>query len=348
MASEGSNMALETSPYFGATCNVIFQDGATATVHCNVVPASLRSSARYCQAEWCKLVILDMKDIESDTGHVIVHFWYSGTYQSFKSSNCSEAEATIYELKLSIKVHAASLSLNLEILQALTEDKILKLSDQLSFPLVLDVIGKSEINFAKFPRYAEYLQSYLISMKMDSLDQTATDILLKLEIPDTFSMVLLKSLIIVGRKAASNQPNVDREYSDRELSFIQSLAEQVCEIDKANEEIEALQRKEKQALQMIKVYEETMTLRTKKEKRGGKLLIVDRMRLAFLEEQTLAYHLGHNQELMKEKSDPLEEEDDQSTNQPVHIDEDAEAEQNTPKEEAPPCWRGWDSPGKKS
>lgn len=289
-----------------------------------------------------------MKDIESDTGHVIVHFWYSGTYQSIKSSNCSEVKATIYELKLSIKVHAASLSLNLETLQALTEDKILKLSDQLSFPLVLDVIGKSEINFAKFPRYAEYLQSHLISLKVDSSSQAVADILSKLETPDTFSMVLLKTLVVLGRKAASNQPNVDREYSERELSYIKSLAEQACEIDKANEEIEALQRKEKQALEMIEVYEETMILRTKKEKRGGKLLIIDRMRLAVLEEQTLAYHLGYCQELMEEKSEPLEEEDDQSTNQPVHIDEDAEVEQNTPKEEPPPCWRGWDSPGKKS
>ncbi|KAG5662073.1 hypothetical protein KAF25_004312 [Fusarium avenaceum] len=343
MAPVGSDIALATSPYFGATCNVIFQDEATATVHCNVVPAGLRSSARYCQAEWCKLVILDMKDIESDTGHVIVHFWYSGRYQSLKSSNLSDAN----ELRLSIKVHAASLSLKLETLQALTEDKILKLSDQLSFPLVLDVVGKSEINFAKFPRYAEYLQSHLISLKMDSLDQIATDILLKLETPDTFSMVLLKTLVVLGRKAASNQPNVGREYSETELSHTQSLAKHASEIVKENGEIETPQTKEKQALQMIKVHHETMMLRDKEIKRGGRLLKKDRQRLALLEEQIVAYNLEHNQKSMEDKSEPLEEEDEQSTNQPVHINEDAKVEQDTATKEAAPCW-AWDSPGKKS
>jgi hypothetical protein len=290
-----------------------------------------------------------MKDIESDTGHVIVHFWYSGRYQSLKSSNYSEVEATIYELKQSIKVHAASLSLKLETLQALTEDRILKLSDQLSFPLVLDVVEKSEINFAKFPRFAEYLQSHLISLKMDSSDQAVTDILSKLETPDTFSMVLLKTLVVLGRMAASNVHDVGREHCKAESPDLRSPSEQALEITKVNEVIATLRRKEKQALEMIKVHDETTELHRKKTKRGGKLLKADRLRLALLEEQIASYNLEHNQEPIDDKSELLEEEDHQSTNQPAHIGEwsaEAEAKQGDQTEEAILGWPRRGSLGK--
>jgi hypothetical protein len=290
-----------------------------------------------------------MKDIESDTGHVIVHFWYSGRYQSLKSSNYSEVEATIYELKQSIKVHAASLSLKLETLQALTEDKILKLSDQLSFPLVLDVVEKSEINFAKFPRFAEYLQSHLISLKMDSSDQAVTDILSKLETPDTFSMVLLKTLVVLGRMAASNAHDVGRQHCKAESSDLRSVSEQAIEITKVNEEIATLRRKEKQALQMIKACEEITTIHKNKGNRGGKLKKKDQCRLELLEEHIVAYNLEHGQEPMDDKSEPLEEEDHQSTNQLAHIGEEpaeVEAKQEDRTEENIFGWRRRGSLGK--
>jgi hypothetical protein len=326
----------------GATCNVLFQDGVTATVHCNVVPADLRLSIRY-RPEWDKLVnILDMKDIESGTGHVIIHFLYSGRYQSLKSNNWSEVEATIYELKLAFKVLSASLSLNLETLQALAEDEILKLSDQLSFPLVLDAIENSEISFAKFPRFAEYLQSHLISLKMDSLSQTATDILSKLETPDTFSMVLLKTLVVLGRMATSNEPDVDREDYKAESSDLQSLSEQALEIAKANDEIATLRRKEKQALKMINICDEITICHRKKRSKGGRLRNKGQNRLALLEEQIAAYNLEHNQ-------GPVKEEDPQSTNQPAHIDEEpSEVKHNAQTEEAIPGLPRLESPGKTS
>ncbi|SPJ72970.1 uncharacterized protein FTOL_02699 [Fusarium torulosum] len=335
MAPAGADMALETSPYFGDAFHVTFQNGVTAIVHCDVLPASLRSSTR-CKAELRKYDTLDMKDIESGTGHVILHFLYSGRYRCLKSSSCSEVEATIYELKLAFKVHAASLSLNLEILQALAEDEILKLSHQLSFPLVLDAVENSEISFAKFPRYAEYLQSHLISLKTDSLDQTATSILSKLETPDTFSMILLKTLVVLGSMAASNEPDMDREHYKDESSDLQSLSEQALEITKANEEIATLRRKEKQALEMINVCNEITILHKKKGTKGGKLGKMGWQRLALLDKQIAAYNLEHNQEL-------LEEEDHQSTNQPAHIDEEpAEVEG------AILGWSRRDSPGKTS
>lgn len=297
-----------------------------------------------------KPVTLDLKDIDTGTGHMIVHFLYSGKYESPKSSNCSEVEATIYELELAFKVHIASLCLNMETLQALTEDEILKLSDQLSFPLVLDVIGKSEIDFAKFPRYAEYLQSHLISLKMDSLDQTATDILLKLETPDTFCMVLLKTLVVLGRKAASNQPDVNRDYNETELSLIQSLAEKAGEIDKANDEIETLQRKEKQGLQLIKLYGEVTVLHRKKDFNGGKLAKKYQRQLEVLERQIAACKLEQNQEQTEDQSrEDVEEEDHQSTDRSAHHDEkpaEVHVEQDTPTEDVEPNWGGYKSIGK--
>ncbi|KAM0323222.1 hypothetical protein ACHAPQ_008744 [Fusarium lateritium] len=227
-------MTIETSPYLGAVCNVIFKDEITAIVHHGVLPASLRANT-YRQAKRVEHETLDMKAIESGTGHVIFHFLYSGSYRCLQPSSCSEVEATIFELKLAFKVHVASLSLKMEALQALTEDEILNLSDQLSFPLVLDAIENSEISFAKFPRYAEYLQSNLISLKTDSLDQTATSILSKLETPDTFSMVLLKTLIVLGRMVPRNEPDVDREHHKGQPSDLQSLSEQAPEIVFAND-----------------------------------------------------------------------------------------------------------------
>ncbi|KAM0319481.1 hypothetical protein ACHAPQ_010305 [Fusarium lateritium] len=323
MASEGDVMTLQSSPYLGATCRVLFRDEVTGTVHLNVVPAGLRSSARYHQAEWQSPSTLDMQDIESGTGHVILHFMYSERYQSLEPSDCSEAETAIYLLKLAFKVHAASLSLNLETLQAITENEILKLSDELSFPLVLDVIERSQISFATFPKLAEYLQSHLISFTVDSLDL----ILSKLETPDTFSMVLLKTIVVLGRMVPRNGPDVDREHYKVEYSNIQSLSEQALEIAKADEEVA---RKEEQALQMTKVQDEIRTLQAKKLCKGGKLLKKDHRRLELLELQFATYNQDRNKEQANDQSgEALEGEDEQSTNNPAQIDQEpAEVDQD--------------------
>jgi hypothetical protein len=213
--------------------------------------------------------------------------------------------------------------------------------------LVLDAIKNSEISFAKFPRYAEYLQSHLISLKMDLLDQSATNIMSKLETPDTFSMVLLKTLVVLGRIARRNEPHVDRKRYKAESSDLQSLSGQALEITKANEEIATLRRKEKQALEMIKVCDEIITLHGKGGK-VGKLGKKGRLHLTRLEEQIAAYNLEHNQEQMEEKSgELLEEEEHPSTSCPAHIDQEpAEVEQDAQTAEVITGWRRWDSPGK--
>ncbi|KAM0247831.1 hypothetical protein ACHAP5_003841 [Fusarium lateritium] len=218
----------------------------------------------------------------------------------------------------------------MEALQALTEDEILNLSDQLSFPLVLDAIENSEISFSKFPRYAEYLQFHLISLKTDALDQTATSILSKLETPDTFSMVLLKTLLVLGRMVPSNEPNMDREHHKAESSDLQSPSEHALEISKENEEVARLREEEGQALQMTKVQDEIRILQAKKINRGGRLLKTDRRRLESLEVQFATYNQNVDREQTKDQSgEALEEKHEQSTDHSAQIDrEPAEVDQD--------------------
>ncbi|KAF5675845.1 hypothetical protein FHETE_2448 [Fusarium heterosporum] len=263
MSSEDIAMALESSPYSQETREVHFKGGIVWRLHVGILPENLRTGNRY--KSFRRDNYIDLDDIETDTGHVIVHFLYTGRYQCLKPEGCNDAEATTYELKLAFKVHTASLSLNIDSLQTLAEQEILKLSDQMKLPLVLNAVEDANISFAKFPKFAEYIQSHLMSLKTDSLDNAATEILSKLETPDTFSMVLLKTLVILAKPILVDEPQL--QIPQREVETIGNyvLSEKWPDI------------------QLLEMQEEIAKLQEKRSMRGGRLLKRDRHRLQFIE-----------------------------------------------------------------
>ncbi|KAM0344854.1 hypothetical protein ACHAPU_006984 [Fusarium lateritium] len=148
-------MTLENSPYSQETRGVHLKGGHVWRLHVGILPGSLRSGPRYKPLRRDNYI--DWEDIEPDAGHVIAHFLYSGRYQCLEREGCTDVEATTHELRLAFKVHTASLSLDITPLQALAEQEILKLSDQMDLPLVLEAIEDGNISFAKFPKFAEYI-----------------------------------------------------------------------------------------------------------------------------------------------------------------------------------------------
>ncbi|KAI1348917.1 hypothetical protein F5Y01DRAFT_195975 [Xylaria sp. FL0043] len=199
----------ESSPFAGFTTQVYFHEGPEF-----VVPTSL---IRKCPklipdgTRWPPSAIR-LDDITSDIAHVIFYYLLTGTYQSLRPKGNSHNERLGNELRTGVQAYNAARSYELPPLQELAKDEIQRLSQELPFPLVLNLLRNLQLDPSERETWLDdYVQSGLKDLFQTPtafLDLTTSQVEHDVV---SFSNIILKSLanLLANDGAIARRDNVE-------------------------------------------------------------------------------------------------------------------------------------------
>ncbi|XXG96572.1 hypothetical protein Hte_002857 [Hypoxylon texense] len=82
----------------------------------------------------------NVKDIPYGTGHVLIHYLYTGTYQSLKPAGSSSHDKRVAEFKTSMQVHALARECEMRALEELAREEIKRLGRDLPVAQLFDLM----------------------------------------------------------------------------------------------------------------------------------------------------------------------------------------------------------------
>ncbi|KAI0972333.1 hypothetical protein F4678DRAFT_58120 [Xylaria arbuscula] len=182
----------ESSPFAGFTTQVYFREGPEFVVPTSLIrkcPKLIPDGTRWPPSA----VRLD--DVASNIAHVIFYYLLTGTYQSLRPKGSSHNERVGNELRTGVQSYNAARTYELQALQELAKEEIQRLSQELPFPLVLNLLRNLHLDpNEREPWLDDYVQSGLKDLFQTPtafLDLTAHQV--ENEVV-SFSNIILKSL----------------------------------------------------------------------------------------------------------------------------------------------------------
>ncbi|KAJ4252960.1 hypothetical protein NW762_010869 [Fusarium torreyae] len=177
----------------------MFKDRRYLTTHWHFIRKCDTLAKRMLRASYPRKY-LKIDDIDSDVGHIIIHFLATGQYQCLEPQSSSKDEKTAAEFLTALQAYSAAESLNLPSLSALAEAEIFKSCETLNLHAIVCVIEESALPLSQCPRLAEYLESRFLYSAVFSAGSVIDKLAAKVEAPQTVSDVLLKALVVLNRK----------------------------------------------------------------------------------------------------------------------------------------------------
>lgn len=111
-----------------------FADGRTLNIPPHLLSQSPKLEAMYQETR------LKFPDVSDDVGHVIIHYLYTGTYQSLRPEGSELQKALATEFSTSIRAHNAAETYELPNLAELAKVEIERLGEKLQVSLVFDIL----------------------------------------------------------------------------------------------------------------------------------------------------------------------------------------------------------------
>jgi hypothetical protein len=179
---------------------VFFADGEPSWVHAKVLkrhPELLRRVRK--PDRLLGSLCLDLKGIESLTGHVILHYLYTGTYRCLKAPDpalIGKVDMARYELAEGLQVCVAAYSLQMGNLRNIAEKEIERLGDQLSVAHMFDIIDIMDFQLNRVPTFKSYLESRIGQARFGGPQDTIEDVLQDLGTTNTLSKLTLKTMVL--------------------------------------------------------------------------------------------------------------------------------------------------------
>ncbi|KAG7403660.1 hypothetical protein Forpe1208_v016314 [Fusarium oxysporum f. sp. rapae] len=195
----------EHSPYASQVCAVYFQGNGPlhiphALLHQSVELAS-RSAATGCFSSSSR--DLHLNDIDYNTGHVLIHFMATGRYQCLKPQGETIMISYASEFTTALRVYAAAQSFQLPSLRDLARREIIALGDRLSLPSLVDIMEESSLSLSTLPGIAAYVESRILAFAENITYPTSEKVLSEIGTPNTLSMVLLKTILLLQTSKVS-------------------------------------------------------------------------------------------------------------------------------------------------
>ncbi|KAH6959647.1 hypothetical protein BKA56DRAFT_637537 [Ilyonectria sp. MPI-CAGE-AT-0026] len=311
----------EHSPYASEVYAVYFQGKGPLYISCALLHQSAELASRDAATGCCSSSFreLHLDDIAYDTGHVLIHFLATSNYQCLKPQGDTITERYASEFATAIRVYVAAQSFQLPSLRDLARREMIRLGDRLSLPSLINIMEESRLSLSTLPGIAAYVESRILAFAGNITHPTSEKVLSEIGIPNTLSMVLLKTILLLQTSELSAR---DESLRNEELvEILRGLADsktgagasrsKVSDVDRAMKEAEeqaareAKEQAAKDAKEAVVVAqrtaaaaaaeaaeaeaaseegEEIASLLARKTKRGGKLLRKDRERLSILEE----------------------------------------------------------------
>jgi hypothetical protein len=99
-----------------------------------------------------------LPDIDKSIGHVLVHYLYTGTYQTLDDLNCSPAEQTHSEFKRTVLAYATAKKHELHGLEELAKDRIEHFGAEMD---IHDIVETIKDEYSKLPGDSTWFLDYL-------------------------------------------------------------------------------------------------------------------------------------------------------------------------------------------
>ncbi|KAF3066180.1 hypothetical protein CFAM422_009404 [Trichoderma lentiforme] len=122
------------SPYMLITVPLQFADGRTLNIPPHLLSQSHKLEAMYQETR------LKFPDVSDDVGHVMIHYLYTGTYQSLRPEDSELQKALATEFSTSIRTYNAAETYELPNLAELAKAEIERLGEKLQISLVFDIL----------------------------------------------------------------------------------------------------------------------------------------------------------------------------------------------------------------
>ncbi|RBR25511.1 uncharacterized protein FIESC28_01749 [Fusarium coffeatum] len=248
---------------------VFFRDGEYSWVHSLVLKPHHELDKRgYGNPDepwpWC----IDLKEFEHNTGHAIIHYLYTGTYQCLANAECPPEDSDQNSLAEGLLTCIAAESLGLLGLHALGVEEVAELGDKMSLPAIFETMEDSDIALGLVPAFDTYLQNRMTDAKFGAPGQAIEDVLARLASAKSLGTLALRAMVLQHKRRTEDE--------------VKTHPEEVEQDDAKTDDQPSLPEPEiPPALQALEA--KIQLLQEKKWKRGGRLLRADRERLEFLQ-----------------------------------------------------------------
>jgi hypothetical protein len=106
-----------------------------------------------------------------------------------------------------LRVYAAAQSFQLPSLRNLARKEIIALGGRLSLPALISIMEESSLSLSTLPGIAAYVESRILAFAENITHPTSEKVLSEVGTPNTLSMVLLKSILLLQSSGISLHDN---------------------------------------------------------------------------------------------------------------------------------------------
>lgn len=207
-----------------------------------------------------------MEYITYDTGHVIIHYLITNTYQCLRPLEEVAEKKNASEFATSLRVYIAAEKLFLNQLRELAREELVRLGDTLELSTLVEVMEESISSFEVLPGITAYMESRLLSFSEERYRFTADRVLAEIGIPDTLSKVLLRSIVLMkaSEHSLAAEPIIQQVGAARSELVLQPKVEAMKLAEAQAEERAAQALRTAEELAIAKEMEELRDLRCKR------------------------------------------------------------------------------------
>ncbi|KAM0204122.1 hypothetical protein ACHAQI_010059 [Fusarium lateritium] len=158
-----------------------------------------------------------LEDVTFDTGHAIIHYLVTNTYQCLRPRVEVTERKNALEFVTALRVYIAAEKLSLNELRELAREELVRLGDKLELPTLIKVMEETISSFEVLPGITAYIESRLLSFSKEGSQATADRLLTDIGVPDTLSKVLFRSIILMkaSERSLAVGPTIQQGAVDR-------------------------------------------------------------------------------------------------------------------------------------
>ncbi|PVH92246.1 hypothetical protein DM02DRAFT_663132 [Periconia macrospinosa] len=170
---------------------------------------------------------ISLPDVDANTGHVLVHYLYTGTYQTLCNKDISRGEEINIEFKQAISTYVVAKDYQFQGLKQLAKQKVEQLGTKMS---IYDIVNNVKEDFSKLSDEAFWFKDYMYEKvkAMFEQDYTAFARTSLFDCTKNVSLteILAKFMVELYNDKIKRMINLQQEQS------IEDCAEKECTIEK--------------------------------------------------------------------------------------------------------------------
>ncbi|KAI8648928.1 hypothetical protein NCS56_01509900 [Fusarium sp. Ph1] len=198
------NTVPRDSPYTGPMVKIRFEDGDQANLAMHVHESLLRpfpALSPVC-GSLGGTAELRIKDVSQNAGHVLVHFLYTGKYQTLRVDIWPPEERLVAQFRTCLQVYVASRTYRLRNLQSLAQIELEQLGQKVAVPDLItvaeEIYPRTHLEDLWFP---SFIHSCLSRMPDDLELPMAQKLLRQLETKNTIGSLVLRSFMLRSQRS---------------------------------------------------------------------------------------------------------------------------------------------------